>query len=72
MGGGPPTVARIKYTAPQVPNASVCRDALVARLDAATYCPLTLVVAAPGSGKTALLVQWVEQLPGPVASPGYR
>jgi LuxR family transcriptional regulator, maltose regulon positive regulatory protein len=51
-------VARAKFGMPRVPNATVRRDALVDRLDA-TDCPLTLVVAAPGSGKTALLTQWV-------------
>ncbi|HKA85571.1 MAG TPA: LuxR C-terminal-related transcriptional regulator [Acidimicrobiales bacterium] len=51
-------VARAKFGVPRVPNATVRRDALVDRLDAAD-CPLTLVVAAPGSGKTALLAQWV-------------
>jgi LuxR family maltose regulon positive regulatory protein len=47
-----------KFAVPRVPNATVRRDDLVDRLDAAD-CPLTLVVAAPGSGKTALLAQWV-------------
>ena len=51
-------VARAKFGVPRVPNATVRRDDLVDRLDAAD-CPLTLVVAAPGSGKTALLTQWV-------------
>jgi LuxR family maltose regulon positive regulatory protein len=50
-----------------VPNATIRRDALVARLDTASECPLSLVVAAPGSGKTALLVQWVDGLDAPVA-----
>jgi LuxR family transcriptional regulator, maltose regulon positive regulatory protein len=64
---GQATVARAKFAVPRVPNATVHREALVARLDAATNCPLTLVVAAPGSGKTALLGQWVSGLDGPVA-----
>jgi LuxR family transcriptional regulator, maltose regulon positive regulatory protein len=51
-------VARAKFGVPRVPNATVRRDVLTDRLDAAD-CPLTLVVAAPGSGKTALLAQWV-------------
>ena len=51
-------VARAKFGVPRVPNATVRRDILVDRLDAVD-CPLTLVVAAPGSGKTALLAQWV-------------
>jgi LuxR family transcriptional regulator, maltose regulon positive regulatory protein len=53
-------VARAKFGVPRVPNATVRRDVLVDRLDAAD-CPLTLVVAAPGSGKTALLAQWVAE-----------
>ncbi len=36
-------------------------------LASATDAPLSLVVAAPGSGKTALLTQWVSELDGPVA-----
>jgi LuxR family maltose regulon positive regulatory protein len=67
MGDQSTLLARTKFSVPSIPNASVRRDALIARLDAATGCPLTLVVAAPGSGKTALLVQWVEQSERPVA-----
>jgi ATP/maltotriose-dependent transcriptional regulator MalT len=52
-------VARAKFGVPRVPSATVRRDALVKRLDTAADCPLTLVVAPPGSGKTALLAEWV-------------
>jgi LuxR family transcriptional regulator, maltose regulon positive regulatory protein len=60
-------VARAKFRVPHVPNASVRREALTARLSSAAEAPLSLVVAAPGSGKTALLAQWVSELDGPVA-----
>jgi LuxR family transcriptional regulator, maltose regulon positive regulatory protein len=60
-------VARAKFRVPHVPNASVRREALTARLISAAEAPLSLVVAAPGSGKTALLAQWVGELDGPVA-----
>ena len=60
-------VARAKFCVPHVPNASVHREALTARLTSAAEAPLSLVVAAPGSGKTALLAQWVGELDCPVA-----
>ena len=66
MNTGEAIVARVKFSVPRVPNATVRREALVSRLDAAADCPLSLVVAAPGSGKTALLAQWVDRLDGPV------
>jgi LuxR family maltose regulon positive regulatory protein len=56
---GRTVVARAKFEVPRVPNATIRREALCARLDSATDCPLSLVVAAPGSGKTALLAQWI-------------
>jgi LuxR family transcriptional regulator, maltose regulon positive regulatory protein len=64
---GSAAIAHTKFRVPRVPNATIRRNALLARLDAATDCPLSLVVAAPGSGKTALLAQWVEALDSPVA-----
>jgi LuxR family maltose regulon positive regulatory protein len=67
LDGGRTIVARTKFSIPHVPNATIHRQALVARLDAAADRPLSLVVAAPGSGKTALLTQWVEGVAGPVA-----
>jgi len=60
-------VARAKFGVPRVPSATIRRDALVDQLDAAADCPLTLVVAAPGSGKTALLAQWVGAADRPVS-----
>jgi LuxR family transcriptional regulator, maltose regulon positive regulatory protein len=66
MSGGRTVVARTKFGVPHVPHATIRRRALVARLDA-TSCPLSLVVAAPCSGKTALLTHWVEDLDEPVA-----
>jgi LuxR family transcriptional regulator, maltose regulon positive regulatory protein len=59
-------VARAKFGVPRVPSATVRRDALVDKLDAAD-CPLTLVVAAPGSGKTALLTEWVATADRPIS-----
>ncbi|HLM63557.1 MAG TPA: LuxR C-terminal-related transcriptional regulator [Acidimicrobiales bacterium] len=66
MASGETIVARAKFRVPRVPNATVRREALVGRLGAAADRPLSLVVGAPGSGKTALLAQWVDQLDGPV------
>jgi LuxR family maltose regulon positive regulatory protein len=67
MGSAETIVARTKFRVPRVPAATVRRDALVQRLGSAVDCPLSLVVAAPGSGKTALLAQWAGGLDGPVA-----
>jgi LuxR family maltose regulon positive regulatory protein len=64
---GHAVIARTKFSIPQVPNATIRRDGLLARLDAATDRPLTLVVGAPGSGKTSLLTQWVDGLDGRLA-----
>jgi LuxR family transcriptional regulator, maltose regulon positive regulatory protein len=67
VSSGETLVARAKFRVPHVPNASVRREALTARLTSAAEAPLSLVVAAPGSGKTALLAQWVSGVDGPVA-----
>jgi LuxR family maltose regulon positive regulatory protein len=67
MGSGDTIVARTKFRVPRVPSATVPREGLVQRLSSAVDCPLSLVVAAPGSGKTALLAQWAGRLDGPVA-----
>ena len=67
MSVGEAAVARAKFRVPHVPNATVRRDALITSLASATEAPLSLVVAAPGSGKTALLAQWVSEQDDPVA-----
>jgi LuxR family maltose regulon positive regulatory protein len=67
MGSGDTIVARTKFRVPRVPSATVPREGLVQRLGSAVDCPLSLVVAAPGSGKTALLAQWAGRLDGPIA-----
>jgi ATP/maltotriose-dependent transcriptional regulator MalT len=59
--------AHTRFAVPHIPNATLIRHALMSRLDAGSDCALTLVAAAPGSGKSALLAQWVGTLPGPVA-----
>ncbi len=58
---------RTKFVVPIIPNATVVRLALLARLDAEPDGPLIVLAAAPGSGKTSLLSQWVGRLDGPVA-----
>jgi LuxR family maltose regulon positive regulatory protein len=67
VSGGENVVARAKFRVPRLPNATVRRGALITSLASATEAPLSLVVAAPGSGKTALLAQWVSEMDGPVA-----
>ncbi len=57
------TVLRSKIEAPKPGPDRVRRPRLVARLDAASGLPLTVVSAPPGFGKTTLLSQWVAQRP---------
>lgn len=52
---------------PRIPNATVRRDALLARLHEAGECRLVLVTAAAGSGKSSLLAHWAGELDQPVA-----
>ncbi len=59
--------ARTRFTVPRIANATVNREELIERLDAGSACDLTLIAAAPGSGKTALLTQWADSLTVPVA-----
>lgn len=56
-----------RHAAPRIPNATVRRSALLERLHGADHVRLILVSAAAGSGKSALLTQWVDELTGPVA-----
>jgi LuxR family maltose regulon positive regulatory protein len=67
VSGEEALVAHAKFRVPRLPNATVRRSGLITSLASATEAPLSLVVAAPGSGKTALLAQWVRELDGPVA-----
>ncbi|HEU5456144.1 MAG TPA: hypothetical protein VFU85_10725, partial [Nocardioides sp.] len=58
--------ARTRFIIPTIPSATVSRRCLVSRLDGGA-CDLTLIAAAPGSGKTALLAQWASVREDPVA-----
>jgi LuxR family maltose regulon positive regulatory protein len=53
-------VASARFLVPETPETLVSRPGLLDRLEA-TAAPLTLVVGAPGSGKTAVLGSWVAQ-----------
>src|ERR671932_1186278 len=61
----PPATAspllRTKLYAPPLPQALVSRSRLVARLQTAATCRLTLVVAPAGFGKTTLLGDWLRR-----------
>ncbi len=57
------TVLRSKLTPPRLDPDRVRRPRLLARLDAASALPLTVVSAPPGFGKTTLLSQWVAARP---------
>ena len=63
MGG----VARSKITVPGPPSGLVRRPALLDALDRGAGCPLTLVCAPPGYGKTVLLAQWAADRDEPCA-----
>ena len=62
MAGYDSLTAHTRFAVPRIPNAKVRRPALLTRLDTARDCVLTLVTAAPGSGKSALLAEWATQL----------
>src|SRR3954454_5247712 len=59
--------ALTRFSVPHIPNATIVRAALVTRLADAVECPLTVIAAAPGSGKSALLGQWARGFSGPLA-----
>jgi LuxR family maltose regulon positive regulatory protein len=53
--------ARTKFVAPQPRPTLVARPVLVDRVKAADHLPLTIVVGAPGSGKSSLLAEWYHE-----------
>jgi LuxR family maltose regulon positive regulatory protein len=57
-----PPLWRAKVAVPRRPAAHVVRERLFERLDRALACPVTLVSAPPGWGKTTLVAAWVERL----------
>jgi LuxR family maltose regulon positive regulatory protein len=52
-----------RFAAPRIPSATLPRPSLLTRLDGGADAALTLVSAGPGSGKSALLADWVGTLP---------
>ena len=67
MAGYDSLTAHTRFAVPRIPNAKVRRAALLTRLDTGTDCALTMVTAAPGSGKSALLAEWATELRSDVA-----
>jgi LuxR family maltose regulon positive regulatory protein len=67
MAGYDSLTAHTRFAVPRIPNAKVRRPALLTRLDTGTDCALTMVTAAPGSGKSALLAEWATALRRDVA-----
>ncbi|HTN79917.1 MAG TPA: LuxR C-terminal-related transcriptional regulator [Acidimicrobiales bacterium] len=55
--------APVKFVVPRIPNATIVRERLLARLDEGGDAALTLVSAGPGSGKSALLAAWASTVP---------
>lgn len=66
-GNAGQTSSPTRATIPHIPNATVRRDTLIARLHQADGCRLVLVAAAAGSGKSALLTTWAAEVHQPVA-----
>jgi LuxR family maltose regulon positive regulatory protein len=52
-----------KFRFPHLPAALVSRERLLARLDAASACKLTVLAAPAGFGKTTLVRQWIDTHP---------
>jgi LuxR family maltose regulon positive regulatory protein len=50
-----------KLQLPRLPSALVLRKRLFARLDSGLECPLTLIMAPAGFGKTTLVRQWLSE-----------
>src|SRR5258705_4855304 len=57
----PAPLLTTKLYLPRPRGALVPRPRLLARLDAGTHLPLTLIAAPAGFGKTTLLASWLEQ-----------
>jgi LuxR family transcriptional regulator, maltose regulon positive regulatory protein len=60
-------IVESKIEAPRLQSGLVSRTALVNRLRAETFCPLVVIVAPAGYGKTTLLAQWAARDPRPFA-----
>lgn len=56
------TLRRAKLLRPRLPGAFLGRPRLFTKLEEATNCPITLVVAPGGYGKSVLLSSWVTEL----------
>jgi LuxR family maltose regulon positive regulatory protein len=56
-----------KISLPQLPNKFIQRPRLTGRINQGLQCPLTLLAAPAGSGKTHLLIEWTKESRFPVA-----
>ena len=59
----PRLLAATKFSPPALPSWHVPRHRLHAALDASAHVPLTVVVGAPGAGKSVVLVSWLRDRP---------
>lgn len=60
-------LARIKFSPPNLTEELVRRPRLLQRLDAGIQCPVTLIAAPAGYGKSTLLASWLNKAPLPAA-----
>lgn len=60
-------LARVKFSPPNLTEELVRRTRLLQRLDAGIQCPVTLIAAPAGYGKSTLLASWLKKAPIPAA-----
>ena len=58
---------RTKISVPQIPSGSISRPRLIEQIQRGVKCPLTLVTAPAGFGKTQLLLEWTKEADLPIA-----
>ena len=62
-----PPLLKTKISVPRLPEEFIHRPRLTARISQGVKCPLTLISALAGFGKTNLLIEWTRETTLPVA-----